>query len=78
MLPEFGQFALLLALVVSVALAALPLAGAQRGVGAWMDVARPAAYAQLASIAVAFGVLTYAFVTQDFSVKYVQANSNSL
>ncbi|AXK73566.1 heme lyase CcmF/NrfE family subunit [Lysobacter sp. TY2-98] len=78
MLPELGQFALLLAFIIAIAQAALPLIGAQRGIVAWMDVARPAAYAQLACIAIAFGVLTHAFVTQDFSVKYVADNSNSL
>ncbi len=78
MLPEIGQFALLLAFVVAIAQATLPLIGAQRGITSWMDVARPAAYAQLGCIAIAFGVLTHAFVTQDFSVKYVAENSNSL
>ncbi len=43
MLPELGQFALILALLVAALQAALPLAGAQRGIGAWMAVARPAA-----------------------------------
>ncbi|MEL1264150.1 heme lyase CcmF/NrfE family subunit [Pseudoxanthomonas putridarboris] len=78
MLPELGQIALILALLVAVLQALLPLAGAQRGKAAWMAVARPAAYAQLALLAVAFAVLTAAFVTQDFSVKYVADNSNSL
>ncbi|MGY4516366.1 heme lyase CcmF/NrfE family subunit [Lysobacter sp. HA18] len=78
MLPEIGQLALLLAFVVAIAQATLPLIGAHRGIGAWMDLARPTAYAQLGCIAIAFGVLTYAFVTQDFSVKYVASNSNSL
>ena len=32
----------------------LPLVGAQRGVASWMAVARPAAYAQLALVALAF------------------------
>ena len=78
MLPELGQFALLLAFVVAIVQATLPMVGAQRGIGAWMDVARPAAYAQLACVALAFLALTVAFVTQDFSVKYVAENSNSL
>ncbi len=78
MLPELGQVALVLALLVSALQAALPLAGAQRGIGAWMAVARPAAYAQFALVALAFAVLTHAFVNQDFSVRYVATNSNSL
>ncbi|WP_159015977.1 heme lyase CcmF/NrfE family subunit [Cognatiluteimonas profundi] len=78
MLPELGQFALILALLVAALQAVLPLAGAQRGIAAWMAVARPAAFAQLALVASAFAILTHAFVTQDFSVRYVAVNSNSL
>ncbi|GAB2492110.1 heme lyase CcmF/NrfE family subunit [Pseudoxanthomonas sangjuensis] len=78
MLPELGQVALILALLVALLQAVLPLAGAQRGRPAWMAVARPAAYAQLSCVLAAFAVLTAAFVRQDFSVKYVAENSNSL
>ncbi|TBR12284.1 MAG: heme lyase CcmF/NrfE family subunit [Lysobacter sp.] len=78
MFPELGQIALLLAFVIAVAQAALPLIGAHRRICPWMDVARPAAYAQLAMVALAFVALTAAFVTQDFSVRYVAQNSNSL
>ncbi|WP_407351317.1 heme lyase CcmF/NrfE family subunit [Luteimonas sp. R10] len=78
MLPELGQVALLLALLAAALQTALPLLGARRGIGAWMAVARPAAWAQLGLVALAFAALTYAFVTQDFSVRYVAENSNSL
>ncbi len=78
MLPELGQIALILALLVGILQAALPLAGAQRGVEAWMRVARPAAYAQLVLVALAFGLLTAGFVARDFSLRYVAENSNSL
>ena len=78
MLPELGQVLLVLALLVAALQAVLPLAGAQRSNVAWMAVARPAAYAQLLLLAVAFAILTRAFVVQDFSVKYVADNSNTL
>ncbi len=78
MLPELGQVALVLALLVSVLQAVLPLAGAQRGIAPWMAVARPAAYAQLALVGIAYAILTHAFVVQDFSVAYVAQHSNSL
>jgi cytochrome c-type biogenesis protein CcmF len=77
-LPELGQVVLLLALLVAVLQALLPLAGAQRGIASWMAVARPAAYAQLLLVAAAFAILTHAFVVQDFSLRYVAQNSNSL
>jgi cytochrome c-type biogenesis protein CcmF len=77
MIPELGQFALALALAVSAALAFLAVAGAARGNAAWMAVARPAAQVLALLIAFAFGALTYAFVTNDFSVAYVAQHSNS-
>jgi cytochrome c-type biogenesis protein CcmF len=77
-LPELGQLALVLALLVAALQALLPLAGAHRGLASWMAVARPAAYAQLLLVAPAFAILTHAFVTQDFSLRYDAENSNSL
>ncbi|MEK0265433.1 heme lyase CcmF/NrfE family subunit [Stenotrophomonas rhizophila] len=78
MLPELGQILLVTALLMALLQTVLPLWGAHRGRATWMAVARPAAYAQLALLLGAFGVLTAAFVTQDFSVRYVAENSNSL
>ena len=78
MLAELGQLALVLALLVAALQGVLPLAGAQRDRAGWMAVARPAAYLQLALVALAFGLLTHAFVSQDFSLRYVAQNSNSL
>ena len=78
LLPEFGQIVLILALLISLLLATLPLIGAQRGLSPWMAVARPAAWAQLALVGVAFAILTWAFVSQDFSLRYVATHSNSL
>ncbi len=77
MIPELGQFALVLALILAVAQGTLPLAGAARGVRSWMHLARPAAQGQLVFIAIAFGCLTHSFVVNDFSVLYVASNSNS-
>jgi cytochrome c-type biogenesis protein CcmF len=76
-IPELGHFALILALCVALVQAALPLAGAARGIPSWMAIARPAARTQLALMVIAYGGLTYAFVTNDFSVAYVARNSNS-
>jgi cytochrome c-type biogenesis protein CcmF len=57
MIPELGQLALSLALVVALLQGVLPLAGAARGDPAWMGVARPAAQAQALLVAFAFGCL---------------------
>jgi cytochrome c-type biogenesis protein CcmF len=76
MLPELGQFALILALLLAAVQCALPLIGAWRNNTALIAVARPAVAGQAVFVVLAFGVLTYAFVTQDFSVAYVAQNSN--
>ena len=78
MIPELGQFALILALLLSVAQCVLPILGAQLCNRALIATARPAVAGQAVFVALAFGILTYAFVTQDFSVSYVAQNSNSL
>jgi cytochrome c-type biogenesis protein CcmF len=57
MIPELGQLALSLALVVALVQGILPLAGAERGDAAWMGVARPAAHVQALLVAFAFGCL---------------------
>ncbi len=77
MIPELGHFALILALLLAVLLGTLPLAGAQRGVPAWMALARPLAAGQFLFIAIAFGCLAWSFVASDFSVLNVATNSNS-
>ena len=78
MLPELGQLALILALLIAALQTVLPLVGAHRGIHSWMAVARPAAYAQMLLVGFAFVVLTIGFVSQDFSLRYVAENSNSL
>ncbi|HLF38516.1 MAG TPA: heme lyase CcmF/NrfE family subunit [Burkholderiales bacterium] len=77
MIPELGQFALVLALCLALAQSVLPIAGAARGNAAWMAVARPAAQGQFAFVAIAFGCLAWSFASNDFSVLNVATNSNS-
>ncbi|WP_131112202.1 heme lyase CcmF/NrfE family subunit [Sulfuricystis thermophila] len=77
MIPELGHFALLLSLFVALALGILPLAGAQRGQRQWMALARPATVAVFLLIAFSFACLTWAFYSNDFSVLYVAAHSNT-
>ncbi|MGB3269842.1 MAG: heme lyase CcmF/NrfE family subunit [Rhodanobacter sp.] len=76
MTPELGQLALILALLLAFAQGVLPLIGAWRGNRALMAVARPAATGQAVFVAIAFGILVWAFVHFDFSVQYVADNSN--
>ena len=71
MIPELGQFALSLALVVAL------VQGSGLFLGTAAVLGRSCAQAQAVMIAFAFGCLVYAFVTDDFSVQYVAFNSNS-
>ena len=77
MIPEIGQFALILALVLALVQATLPLIGAARGIPQLVAVARPAAQAQFLFVATAFCCLAYSFISNDFSVLNVATNSNS-
>ncbi|MBP7309550.1 MAG: heme lyase CcmF/NrfE family subunit [Polaromonas sp.] len=78
MLPEIGQFSLLLAFVLSLLLSALPLWGVYKQQTALMQTARPLAYSLLLSVGFSYALLTVAFLQHDFSVAYVAKNSNSL
>ncbi|WP_069469845.1 heme lyase CcmF/NrfE family subunit [Candidatus Marithrix sp. Canyon 246] len=77
MIPEIGNFALILALSLALVQTIFPLIGAARTIPNWMAVARPAAVGQLFFMSIAFGCLIYAFVYNDFSVIYVATNSNT-
>jgi cytochrome c-type biogenesis protein CcmF len=77
MVPEVGQFALILALLLALTQATLPLIGAARGNRSWIAVAVPAGQAQFIFVAIAFCCLGYSFITNDFSVLNVATNSNS-
>ena len=77
MIPEVGQFALILALLLALTQATLPLIGAARGNRSWIALAVPAGQAQFIFVAIAFCCLGYSFITNDFSVLNVATNSNS-
>jgi cytochrome c-type biogenesis protein CcmF len=77
MVAEIGHFALILAFLIAIVQSVVPLVGAQKGWGGWMETAGPAASAQFFLVAISFAALTYAFVTSDFSVQLVVTNSHS-
>ena len=70
MIPELGNFALILALLVAIAQSTLPLAGAAYGEPRLMALAQPAARAQFLLVVTAFACLAASFVGNDFSVKW--------
>jgi len=77
MIVELGHFALVLALAVALVQTVLPMWGAQRGNAALMAVGDTAAGVQFLLLLTAFGALTYAFVTSDFSLALVVNNSHT-
>jgi cytochrome c-type biogenesis protein CcmF len=77
MITELGHFALILAFMVAIVQSIVPLIGAHKRWPGWMAVAEPAAVAQFLLTSFAFGALTWAFVTSDFSLKIVWQNSHS-
>jgi cytochrome c-type biogenesis protein CcmF len=77
MIGELGHFCLIVALMLSLAQGVLALAGAQQGRTAWMAVAQPAAQGQFLFVAIAFALLTAAFVNNDFSLLVVAQHSNT-
>ncbi len=77
MVPELGQVALVLALILALVQSVAPLWGSYTGNRVLMSLAKPAVTGQLVFAAIAFGALTYAFVTHDFSVAFVAGHSNS-
>jgi cytochrome c-type biogenesis protein CcmF len=76
-IPEIGQFALILALCVALIQTVLPIVGAHIGKRSWVAVAVPATRVQLLFVGIAFAILTYSFIVHDFSVRYVAMHSNS-
>ncbi len=77
MAGEIGLFSLVLALLAALVQATAPLYGAATNNAPLMGLAGSAARAQCLFIVIAFATLTYCFVTSDFSLEVVAANSHS-
>ena len=78
MTVELGQISLMAALLTALILGVVPMVGSYTGNLRMMKVGSSAALIQCLLLIISFGILTSAFVTQDFSVEYVARNSNSL
>jgi cytochrome c-type biogenesis protein CcmF len=77
-IPEAGQIALIIALCLSVLLGTVPMVGAWRGQRWAMNLAPSLAAGIFVFLSIAFACLTIVFLQDDFSVKVVASNSNSL
>ena len=77
MIPEFGQFALILAFCLAIIQSSFPLVGSYNNNIRWMVLSRYAAFGQFFFISISFLCLITLFLQNDFSVIYVAENSNS-
>ena len=76
MTAEIGQYALILALMVSAVGGVLTLAGAELSSRSWMRVGTAAAASLAVLATIAIGALAWGFVESDFSILNVARNSN--
>jgi cytochrome c-type biogenesis protein CcmF len=77
LIPELGQFALVLAAALALALSGFGLVGAQRQDGRLMALTPALAVALLLAVAASFACLVVSFVVNDTTVSNVVANSHS-
>ena len=78
MIPELGHVSLIVAFVLAIGLAAVPMWGALRRDIAAMNTAPSLAVGVTVFVGIAFALLAVSFLQDDFSVAVVAANSNSL
>ena len=78
MIAELGNISLITALAMAVMQSLFPILGASKGNKTWMSLARPTARLQFLFVLIAFVILVYSFLANDFSIAYVANNSNTL
>ena len=77
-MAALGSFLLLLTFVIAAYAAAACIAGARRRNNRLVESGIGAFYTVAALMAVASGVIIYAFVAGDYSIRYVQRYSDSV
>ncbi|WP_420550686.1 heme lyase CcmF/NrfE family subunit [Litorivicinus lipolyticus] len=77
LIPEIGHLAMWFAFGMALALAVIPQVGSYAGWRSWMSASIGLSHGVFLTSALAFGVLVYGFVMDDFSVAYIAKQSNS-
>jgi len=77
MTGELGQLAVCFALALSLVMSGAGLWGARADQAAARSIANGAAMGMMVFTALAFGVLTYAFIVSDFSIALVSSHSHT-
>ncbi len=78
LIPELGNLALILAFCLALLQAIIPLVGAQKGWVRWIKAGRPLTFGQFIFMLMAILSMEFSLIFNDFSVKYVAENSNTL
>ncbi|QBR83874.1 heme lyase CcmF/NrfE family subunit [Legionella israelensis] len=76
MVAEVGLFSLILALMFAVLLVSVPLIGLHRGKADWINASSLYVIGLFFFTGLAYCSLTFCFLTDDFSLNYVLANSS--
>ena len=77
MIPELGNFSFIVGLMFAIALGVVPLVGVAQNNLSLIRYARPLTFGMFFFAAVSYGLLTYSFITDDFSVAYIAHQSNT-
>ena len=78
MIPELGAFFLILSLSLVLFQVASLLVGVLYDSPIWINLGKRALYSHALLIVFSFIILSYCFASNDFTVKYVSMNSNTL
>jgi cytochrome c-type biogenesis protein CcmF len=76
-IAELGHFALIIALGMALLQSIVPMIGSFKGYSAWMRLGGSLSIGQLLFVSISFICLVIAFLSDDFSLKYVSQNSNT-
>jgi cytochrome c-type biogenesis protein CcmF len=77
MIPEVGQYSLMLALSLALIQTILSMWASFTRNRVWLKVGESSAVGQLLFVGLSFSILAYCFLVNDFSVAYIAQNSNS-
>ena len=77
MIPELGNFSLIVGLAFAICLSVIPLVGVSGNNLTLVRYARPLTFGMFLFTLISYLFLTSSFVSDDFSVLYVAQHSNS-
>lgn len=76
LIPELGNLSIILALCLSIFQSSVPWIGVYYNDRRWMRLSHPVIRAHFLCLLIAFTILAYSFISNNFSVSYVANNSS--